>query len=215
MRYLRRFKSFDNLESLNEARVVGFDNENEGNFVVVAGGPGSGKSFATGNLINLRDFKLVNVDKFRESMARKLGLDLGNPDDNMEILKMTHTTSDPRNRTIRHLKQFLSIPKDRLPNIVFDAGGGQTEVMKTVNELAKSIGYTTTLVFVKTDIEVALKRNKERERTLKDDMVIDYHNLVNNSIDILRDVFDNVWEIDNTEVWDHVNRPTDRIKKTK
>ena len=172
-------------------------------------------SFVTGNLLGLRDFKLVNVDTFREAMARKLGLDLGDPEDNMKILQMTHTTSDPRNRTVRHLKQFLSIPKDRKPNIVFDAGGGQTEVMKTVHELAKNIGYETTLVYVKTDLDTALARNRQRERTLKDEMVIDYHNLVKQSIDILKDVFDNVWEVDNSEIWDHTDRPTDRIEKTK
>ncbi|CAG7581300.1 MAG: putative polynucleotide kinase [uncultured marine phage] len=215
MKYLKKFESFDNLESLNEARVVGFNNPNEGNFVVIAGGPGAGKSFVTGNLLGLRDFKLVNVDTFREAMAKKLGLDLGDPDDNMKILQMTHTTSDPRNRTVRHLKQFLSIPKDRKPNIVFDAGGGQTEVMKTVHELAKNIGYETTLVFVKTDLDTALDRNRQRERTLADEMVVDYHNLVQQSIDVLKNVFDNVWEVDNSEMWDHTDRPTDRIEKTK
>ena len=210
MKYIKKYS-----EMINESKIVGFDNSNEGNFVVIAGGPGAGKSFVTSNLLNLRDFKLVNVDAYREAMAKKLGLDLGDPEDNMKILQMTYTTSDPRNKTVRFLKNFLGIPQNHKPNIVFDAGGGQTEVMKSVHDLAKEIGYTTTLVHVKTDIETALQRNQERERTLRPQMVIDYHNLVNDSIDHLKGIFDNVWEVDNSKQWDMVNRPTDRIKKTK
>ena len=39
-------------ELLKEEKVVNFDKPNN-NFVVIAGGPGAGKSFITQNLINL------------------------------------------------------------------------------------------------------------------------------------------------------------------
>ena len=40
-------------ELLLEEKVINFDTPNN-NFVVVAGGPGAGKSFITRNLINLK-----------------------------------------------------------------------------------------------------------------------------------------------------------------
>ena len=39
-------------ELLKEEKVVNFENPNN-NFVVIAGGPGAGKSFITKNLINM------------------------------------------------------------------------------------------------------------------------------------------------------------------
>jgi len=209
---LKKFNEF----KLFENKIVGFDTPKEGNFVFIAGGPGAGKSFASSNLLNLKDYKYVNVDTFRELIAKKLNLDLGNPNDNMKILDMSYTTSDPRNKTIKHLKSFLKIPKKGpLTNIVFDAGAGQTEVMEVIHGLAKEAGYETTLVSVETDLEVALKRNSERERTLKDEMVIDYHDKVKHSLKKISPLFDNIWVVDNTEKWDFVNRPHDKITKIK
>lgn len=208
MKFLKKYRLF-------ESKVIGFEDNKQGNFVVVAGGPGSGKSFVSHNLINLKDYKYVNVDTLRELMAKKLNLDLKNPEDNLKILKMTYTTSDPRNRTIRFLKNFLKIEKNELPNIIFDAGGGQTDVIRTINSLAKELNYETTLVHVKTDIDIALERNRKRERVLSDEMVIDYHDRVKKSIKILKDIFDNVWQVNNNEKWDLINRPSDRIFKLK
>lgn len=219
MSRLRKFNDFnfgDNNNQLFEKKIVGFNNPKEGNFVFISGQPGAGKSFTASNLLNLKDYKYVNVDTFRELIAKKLNLDLGDPDDNMKILDMTYTTSDPRNKTIQHLKTFLKIPrKGPLTNIVFDCGGGQTEVMKVVHSLAKEAGYETTLVNVETTLDVALKRNRERERTLKDEMVVDYYYKVKRSLEEISHLFDNIWKVDNSEKWDFVNRPHDRIKKIK
>lgn len=154
---LKKYKEF-----INETRVVSFDNEKDGNFVVVVGGAGSGKSFVSSNLLNLRDFKRISVDTFREMLAKKLGLNLGNPKDNTTVLKMTGGSSDPKNPTIKNIKNILGA-RNNLPNIIFDAGGSQKGIIKTIAEMAENIGYTTTLVYVKTDLEKALKRNLERE----------------------------------------------------
>ena len=51
-------KTIINHELLNEEKVIGF-NQPTNNFVVIAGGPGAGKSFITNNLINLN-----NVNSF-------------------------------------------------------------------------------------------------------------------------------------------------------
>jgi predicted kinase len=208
--------NFDNF--LNEARVVNFDDKNN-NFVVMMGSPGAGKSFTSSHMVNLHDYKYVNVDNFRVMTAKKLGLDISNPTDNEKILALTHTTSDPRNVTIRFLKNYLDIkgtmPEDELPNILFDAGGGQVEVIKTLLELAKKAGYTTTLIYVQTDLATALQRNQKRMRTLPDKMVVDYFKKVESAYEILAPLYDHVWEVYNNQPWDPKNRPTNKIIQIK
>ena len=58
-------------EFLKEEKVVGFANPTN-NFVVIAGGPGAGKSFITRNFINLDNIKEFNVDQVRVMTAKKL-----------------------------------------------------------------------------------------------------------------------------------------------
>ena len=58
-------------ELLKEEKVVNFNNPNN-NFVVIAGGPGAGKSFITKNLVNLDNVKNFNVDQVRVMTAKKL-----------------------------------------------------------------------------------------------------------------------------------------------
>ena len=108
---------------LLESKMVGFDNP-DGNFVIIAGGPGSGKSYVTQNFINLPDYKQFNVDNYRVSLAKKLWGDQWKENISTEegydkILGMSHTTSDPRNLTIRFLKNFLDTERNEIPNIVF------------------------------------------------------------------------------------------------
>ena len=131
-------------EILREEKVVNFQNPTN-NFVVIAGGPGAGKSFITRNLINLDGVKEFNVDQVRVMTAKKLWGDdweenISTPDGYQKILNMTYTTSDPRNLTVRFLKQFLQQERDQSVNVVYDAGGGQEQVMKDVHKIAKDNG---------------------------------------------------------------------------
>ncbi|MCK9445846.1 ATP-binding protein [bacterium] len=201
---------------INENRVINFD-DTYNNFVVMVGAPGAGKSFVSNNLVNLKDYKYINVDIERVRTAKKLGYDISDPEQNLELLNKTYTTSDPRNRTIKQLKVLLKNQdknKDK-SNIVFDAGGGQIEVMNDIIKLAKDVGYDTTMISVKTSLETSLKRNRERERTLDDNMVIDYYNKVKNVYDELYNMFDNVYVVTNDNEYNLSNRPNDRINKIK
>ena len=48
--------------------------------VFMAGGPGSGKSYAAGKLLGGTGLKSVNSDEIYEYLARKHDMDLGDPD---------------------------------------------------------------------------------------------------------------------------------------
>ena len=166
-------------ELIKEEKVVNFVSQTN-NFVVIAGGPGAGKSFITKNLINLDNVKEFNVDL-----------------------------------TVKFLKQFLQQERNQSVNVVYDAGGGQEQVMKDVHVLAKDNGFTTTLVYVRTPLELAQVRNDERPRSLPDDMVAQYHQKVKDNMRNMIPVFDNVWTVDNKELIDLSDRPSDNIEKIK
>lgn len=206
-------------ELIKEEKVVNFVSPSN-NFVVIAGGPGAGKSFITKNLINLENVKEFNVDKIRVMAAKKLWGDewqemISTPDGYQQILDLTYTTSDPRNLTVRFLKQFLQQERNQSVNVVYDAGGGQEQVMKDVHKLAKDNGFNTTLVYVRTPLELAQIRNYERPRSLPDEMVAQYHQKVKDNMRNMIPIFDNVWTVDNKELIDLSDRPSDNIEKIK
>jgi|TARA_R110000796_G_scaffold74_12_gene303 predicted kinase len=206
-------------ELLLEEKVINFDTPNN-NFVVVAGGPGAGKSFITRNLINLNNVKEFNVDQVRVMTAKKLWGDeweknISTEEGYQEILNKTYTTSDPRNLTVRFLKQFLQQERNEGVNVIYDAGGGQKEVMEDVWRLAKDSGFNTTLIYVRTPLELAKIRNNERPRSLPDDMVAQYHQKVKDNMRNMFQIFDNVWTVDNKELIDLSDRPSDNIEKIK
>ena len=212
-------KTIINHELLNEEKVIGF-NQPTNNFVVIAGGPGAGKSFITNNLINLNNVKHFNVDQVRVMTAKKLWGDeweknISTPEGYQKILDMTYTTSDPRNLTVNFLKQFLQYERPYGINVVYDAGGGQEQVMKDVWSIANENGYNTTLVYVRTPLELAQIRNAERPRSLPPEMVAQYHEKVKDNMRNMVPLFDNVWTVDNKDLIDLSNRPSENIEKIK
>ena len=207
------------IDIISEEKVVGFKTPNN-NFVVIAGGPGAGKSFITKNLINLNNVKEFNVDQVRVMTAKKLWGDeweekISTEEGYDEILRRTFTTSDPRNLTVKFLKQFLQSERDQEVNVVYDAGGGQEQVMKDIHELAKENGFNTTLVYVRTPLDIAQERNIERPRSLPPEMVAQYHQQVKDNMRNMIPIFDNVWTVDNKELIDLSDRPSDNIEKLK
>lgn len=202
-----------------ESKVVGFDNP-RGNFVIIAGGPGAGKSYVTQNFIDLPDYKQFNVDNYRVALAKKIWGDewkenISTDEGYKKILDMSYTTSDPRNLTIRFLKNFLEVERNHTPNIVYDAGGGQREVMNDVINLAKENGFKVTIVHVVTELDKALERNQERDRSLPRDMVIDYHDKVRRVVKDLIPMVDNYWIVDNTHDLDVGERASGSINRIK
>ena len=206
-------------EILREDKMVNFD-QLTNNFVVIAGWPGAGKSFITRNLINLNNVKEFNVDQVRVMTAKKLWGDeweemISTPEGYQKILDMTYTTSDPRNLTVKNLKNFLGQDRNQPVNVIYDAGGGQEKVMKDVHKIAKDSGMITNLIYVRTPLELAQIRNDERPRSLPNDMVAQYHQKVKDNMRNMIPLFDNVWIVDNKELIDLSDRPSENIEKIK
>lgn len=135
--------------------------------VFLAGGPGSGKSFIVGQTaLQSLGFKLINSDPAFELKLEKAGLDKGNPEDiyseKGQILRMQ--------AKVLTAKQMKAAVDGRL-GLVIDGTGKDSSKIKANNKKLKSIGYETAMIYVDTDLETALARNRKRARSLPDDKV--------------------------------------------
>ena len=133
--------------------------------VFLAGGPGSGKSFVARTTTGGLGMKIVNSDDAFERALKKAGLST-TPEDifsvqGQEIRGGAKTLTAKRQETVL---------KGRL-GVVVDGTGRDYDKIQKQAQILKDIGYDVGMIFVNTDMETALERNRQRERTLPDDTV--------------------------------------------
>ncbi len=135
--------------------------------VFLAGGPGSGKSFVVGKTaLQSLGFKLINSDDAFESGLEKAGLTT----DPADIASAQGQMVRDRAKVLTTKKMRLAL-QGRLGLIVDGTGKDYQKIEKQVNSLRK-IGYAVQMVFVNTDIETAIQRNKDRPRSLPEELVV-------------------------------------------
>jgi hypothetical protein len=153
-----------------------------GNFLVTHN---SGKGFSINNFIETHKFKIRDVDAWKTSFLKlaKLknkypeiqGLDLKKPDD---VSKLHVFISDKKIKKNTMKWLLWNANKDRLPNIIFDVTGKDiSDIVSLIPQLLEA-GYDAkkiNLIWVLTNYKVALKRNTERSRTVRDDVVLTTH----------------------------------------
>jgi len=134
--------------------------------VFLAGGPGSGKSFVVKKTgLASMGFVVINSDDAFERALKKAGLST-TPEDifsvqGQEIRGGAKTLTAKRQETVL---------KGRL-GVVVDGTGRDYDKIQKQAQILKDIGYDVAMIFVNTDMETALERNRQRERTLPDDQV--------------------------------------------
>jgi shikimate kinase/nicotinic acid mononucleotide adenylyltransferase len=145
--------------------------------VFLAGGPGSGKSFIVGKTaLTTFGLKLINSDDAFETQLKKIGLDT-TPED---IFSPAGQAVRGKAKALTKLKQKLAL-NGRL-GIIVDGTGKDFDKIKKQSEELKRIGYETAMIFVNTDLDTALARNKARKRTLPDEDVTKMWKAVQNNI---------------------------------
>jgi shikimate kinase len=145
--------------------------------VFLAGGPGSGKSFIVGKTaLTALGLVLINSDDAFERQLAKIGLDT-TPED---IFSPAGQAVRGKAKALTKLKQKLAI-RGRL-GLVIDGTGKDFDKIKKQSEELKRIGYETAMIFVNTDLDTALARNKARKRTLPDEDVTKMWKAVQNNI---------------------------------
>jgi len=178
--------------------------------VFTAGGPGSGKSFVASTLFGMPEkmpfvsaagLKGVNSDSAFETYMEKAKMST----DLQKLTKTQHAKAmqlrDKAKRvTVKRMKDFIN---GKLGMLIDGTGKNYPKIEKMVNALKKE-GYDCYMVFVNTDLKVALQRNAKRERVLPEKIVKDSWHAVQNNMGKFQSLFGsgNMLVVDNSEYKD-------------
>lgn len=134
--------------------------------VFLAGGPGSGKSFVVGKTaLQALGFKLINSDDAFEKGLKKAGLSM-DPED---IFSVQGQEVRAKSKALTGKKMERAV-EGRLGLVIDGTGKDYTKIKKQV-DLLRKIGYSVAMIFVNTDLDTALERNRNRSRSLPDSEV--------------------------------------------
>ena len=134
--------------------------------IFLAGGPGSGKSYVAGKATAGAGLKSVNSDDAFEHMLKQAGLSLKMPPEETEPRDVVRDKA--KGITTRMADNFI---EGRLGLII---DGTARDADKILGQKAKleELGYDTYMIFVNTSLDVALKRNAERPRSVANSVVV-------------------------------------------
>jgi len=163
--------------------------------IFLAGGPGSGKSFIAGKTgLTSLGYKIVNSDDAFETAMKKAGIEM-NPD-NIFSVQGQEIRGRAQKLTGKRQQQYI----DGRLGLVIDGTGKNIEKVKGQAKKLKDIGYDVAMILVNTDIETALERNRQRDRSLPDAEVQKYWKSVQANIGAFQAMFGkkNFLVVDNT-----------------
>ena len=163
--------------------------------VFLAGGPGSGKSFTVGKTaLPALGMKVVNSDDKFEAALKKANLEM-TPEVIYSPIGQT-IRKGAKELTAKQMKLFL----DGRLGLVIDGTGKDYDKIKKQADKLKELGYEVAMIFVNTDVETALNRNRARARSLPDKQVSQMWGDVQKNIGKFQSYFKNNFTIiDNSE----------------
>jgi hypothetical protein len=174
------------IQFLSEKLIVVNKNKKSGQVIFLAGGGGSGKSFAQEKFIDVDSYKAFDVDALKSRLikiAQKTGknpelanLDLRKPED---VFKL-HTYVTDNKLADKQFLTFLNQAKKAkdLPNLLFDVTLKNIRKIKDKMLPLLSIGYKPQdahLIWVLTGYEIAVLQNSERSRVVPADIMFQTH----------------------------------------
>ena len=151
--------------------------------VFLAGGPGSGKTYVAKNLFGIPDrfnismsgMKMVNSDKELKHLLKKYGFgtDLDKmPDEVFQNLTGDGPDASGLRKYSKSLtKQRMKLYREGKLGMIIDGTGHDFGKIHTMKKALEADGYDTYMVMVNTSLEVAQKRNQERDRILPPDLL--------------------------------------------
>ena len=142
----------------------------------LAGGPGSGKSYVVKRTTGGLGMKILNSDDQFERLLKDAGLDS----------KMPPEEKQPRDVARDRAKEITKRQRDnyvdgRLGLIIDGTGKNYDKIAYQAREL-EGLGYDTHMIFVNTSLDVALQRNKERDRSVPEPLAVKSWNAVQRNI---------------------------------
>ena len=98
--------------------------------------------------------------------------------------------------------------------MLIDSTGRIYDTVARIKQELEDTGYETTMIFVNTDLETALRRNKERERTLPDELIHKNYKIIEQNIGRFQRLFDDIHIINNSDsVRDEVPEQLEKLEK--
>jgi len=163
--------------------------------VFLAGGPGSGKSFIVGQTaLQALGMKLINSDPAFEAALEKAGLKT-TPED-----IASERGQAARGRAKILTKKQMNLAVNGRLGLIIDGTGKDADKLKKQSTQLKKLGYETAMIFVNTNLETALDRNRKRARSLPDEMVKKMWKGVQDNIGAFQTTFgENLFIIDNSD----------------
>jgi len=184
--------------------------------IFLAGGPGSGKSFTAKEIfgvgksdiasVSAGGLKVLSSDVAFEQALKKNGI---NPKDLADIEKndpnfwayIAGDTGDSiRNRSKEITKKQQAFYEAGRLGMIIDGTGDEVLKIRNKMDKAEKLGYDCYMVFVNTSLEVAIKRNAERSRSLPESLVREIWSKCQENMGKFQGMFGNNFIIvDNTE----------------
>lgn len=164
-----------------------------GNVVLVVGGAGSGKGFQLDKLVGIEG-KVFDVDAlkmlaikstvFAARVKEETGHDLKQFDMKVpENVSKIHDILSSVYGTVKKAEQLaftsiLAAAPERKPNLVFDITMKDVAKLESITRNVSELGYIKEnihIVWVVNDVEVAMKQNQERSRTVPEEILMSTH----------------------------------------
>ena len=162
--------------------------------IFFAGSPGAGKTYVARKLAGVfQGLKQVNMDIiFKHLMTRK----------NLSW-KMPPEEEPEREKQRQRSKELVAKQQQSYADsglgLLLDSTGRITGTVRRIKDELEDKGYETTMIFVNTDLETALRRNKERERTLPDKLIHQNFEIIEQRLGEYQRMFNDVHIINNSE----------------
>ena len=187
--------------------------------VFMAGGPGSGKSYVASQIfgipkkinVSVSGLKTVNSDTEFEHLLRKYGfetvgggldIDLWPDDVFYDVAVGDEDSKTPSLR--KYAKLLTKARKEQYASgrlgMIIDGTGHDYSKLSSEKIKLEQLGYDCYMVFVNTSLEVALKRNQERARSLPEDLLTKSWKDVQNNLGKFQGLFSgNFAVVDNSK----------------
>ena len=177
--------------------------------IFFAGSPGSGKTYVARKLAGVfQGLKQVNMDNiFKFLMTQKKLSWKMPPEEEPEREKQRQRSKE------LIAKQQQSYAEGGL-GLLIDSTGRIYDTIARIKQELENTGYKTTMIFVNTDLQTALRRNKKRERTLPDDLIHKNFAVIEQNLGKFQRLFDDVHIITNSDsTQDQLPEQLERVEK--
>ena len=162
--------------------------------IFFAGSPGAGKTYVARKLAGtFQGLKQVNMDSiFKHLMTRK----------NLSW-KMPPEEEPEREKQRQRSKELVAKQQQSYTDsglgLLIDSTGRVLGTIRRIKDHLEHNGYETTMIFVNTDLQTALRRNKERERTLPDKLIHNNFEIIKQNLGKFQRLFNDIHIINNSD----------------